>query len=194
MDKDELSVLPAEARRYQGTAAGIATRFAAAAIDGFVVAVSLLAGYGGYVALRLVLSPGGFQTTGPFPVAGRRGVLLVGGDLPGVRVVDRRADLRRSRHGGAGGHEPGWAAPVSSGRWRAPVLCAVFPIGLLWCAVDPKRRSLQDIVLRTSVVYNWLPRAWTTEVPARRQRRRPRAKPPDSRTRGTTGRGASSAG
>ncbi len=38
-------------------------------------------------------------------------------------------------------------------------LCAVFPIGLLWCALDPARRSLQDLVLRTTVVYNWLPRA-----------------------------------
>ena len=51
------------------------------------------------------------------------------------------------------------------GRLRFPrslvraLLCAVFPVGLLWCAVDPARRSLQDIVLRTSVVYNWLPRA-----------------------------------
>jgi uncharacterized RDD family membrane protein YckC len=33
-----------------------------------------------------------------------------------------------------------------------------FPVGLLWCAADPARRSVQDIVLRTSVVYNWLPR------------------------------------
>ena len=41
-------------------------------------------------------------------------------------------------------------------------LCAVFPIGLLWCAVDPARRSLQDLTVRTKVVYNWLPRATRT--------------------------------
>ena len=161
MDKDELSVLPAEARRYQGTAAGIATRFAAAAIDGFVVGFSLLAGYGGYVALRLVLSPGGFQPPDP-------SLLLVGvtffwveviylafawwiggrtfGDrVMGVQVVTTRGGRLRFLRSLA----RAW-------------LCAVFPVGLLWCAVDPARRSLQDIVVRTSVVYNWLPRATGT--------------------------------
>ena len=43
VDKDELSVVPSEARTYQGTAAGIATRFAANTIDGLVVVVWLLA-------------------------------------------------------------------------------------------------------------------------------------------------------
>jgi uncharacterized RDD family membrane protein YckC len=37
------------------------------------------------------------------------------------------------------------------------VLYAVFPLGLLWCAVSAKRHSLQDVVLRTQVVYAWLP-------------------------------------
>ena len=32
--------------------------------------------------------------------------------------------------------------------------CVVFPIGLLWVVVDRKRRSLQDIVFRTRVVYS----------------------------------------
>jgi hypothetical protein len=31
----------------------------------------------------------------------------------------------------------------------------VFPAGLLWCAVNARNRSLQDIVMRTSVVYDW---------------------------------------
>jgi uncharacterized RDD family membrane protein YckC len=35
------------------------------------------------------------------------------------------------------------------------VLCVLFPVGLLWCAVNARNRSLQDIVLRTSVVYDW---------------------------------------
>ena len=39
------------------------------------------------------------------------------------------------------------------------VFCAFFPIGLFWCAVSRKRRSVQDLVLRTSVVYDWNPRA-----------------------------------
>ncbi len=35
------------------------------------------------------------------------------------------------------------------------VLCVLFAFGLLWSAVDRRRRSLQDIVLRTEVVYDW---------------------------------------
>jgi uncharacterized RDD family membrane protein YckC len=30
-----------------------------------------------------------------------------------------------------------------------------FPVGLLWVAVDSRRRSAQDIVLRTRVIYAW---------------------------------------
>jgi uncharacterized RDD family membrane protein YckC len=37
------------------------------------------------------------------------------------------------------------------------VTCALFPVGLLWCAVDRDRRSLHDLALRSSVVYDWLP-------------------------------------
>ena len=33
------------------------------------------------------------------------------------------------------------------------VACVLFPVGLLWVAVDPRRRSIQDIVLGTRVVY-----------------------------------------
>jgi hypothetical protein len=31
----------------------------------------------------------------------------------------------------------------------------VFPIGLLWTAVSRENRSLADLLLRTSVVYDW---------------------------------------
>ena len=117
--------------------------------------------YGGYVALRLVLSPGGFQRpdhslllfgaaffwaevvylTLAWWIGGR----TVGDRVMGVQVVTTRGRPLRFLRSVA----------------RA-FLCAVFPIGLLWCAVDPERRSLQDLVLRTKVVYNWLPRATAT--------------------------------
>jgi hypothetical protein len=32
--------------------------------------------------------------------------------------------------------------------------CVVFPIGLLWAVIDRRRRSLQDIVFRTRVIYS----------------------------------------
>ena len=39
------------------------------------------------------------------------------------------------------------------------LLYVAFPIGLVWCAGSGTHRSLQDVVLRTSVVYDWMPRA-----------------------------------
>ncbi len=33
--------------------------------------------------------------------------------------------------------------------------CVVFPIGLFWCAVSRENRSVQDVVLRSSVIHDW---------------------------------------
>ena len=35
------------------------------------------------------------------------------------------------------------------------ILYVIFPIGLLWVMVSGQNRSLQDLVLRTSVIYDW---------------------------------------
>jgi uncharacterized RDD family membrane protein YckC len=35
------------------------------------------------------------------------------------------------------------------------LFCVVFPIGLFWCVVSRTNRSVADLVLRTSVVYDW---------------------------------------
>ena len=50
---------------------------------------------------------------------------------------------------------------VAGGILRA-VLCMIFPIGVLWVAVNRQNRSVQDIMLRTSVVYEWAPHAAST--------------------------------
>jgi hypothetical protein len=42
--------------------------------------------------------------------------------------------------------------------WRAfvrAVLCALFPIGLFWSAVSTRNESVQDLLVRTTVVYDW---------------------------------------
>ena len=33
--------------------------------------------------------------------------------------------------------------------------CVLFPFGLLWVLINSGNRSLQDLVLRTSVIYDW---------------------------------------
>jgi uncharacterized RDD family membrane protein YckC len=42
------------------------------------------------------------------------------------------------------------------------VLSTLFPIGLVWCAIDRQHRAVHDLLLGTSVVYDWRRR-----VPAR---------------------------
>jgi uncharacterized RDD family membrane protein YckC len=60
-----------------------------------------------------------------------------GDRLLGLRVTDDR------------GARPGWGQCAV----RA-VLCTVFPIGLGWVLVSQENSSLQDVLLRTSVIYD----------------------------------------
>ena len=157
MNDAELSLVPLEARPYQGTAAGIATRLAANTIDALVVGAGVASVYAGVVAVRFVVAPRDFSMPDPslfWFVLGFYELLVVyltatwwisgrtiGDHVMGIRVVTgKRSRLRFGR---------------SFGR---AVLCAVFPVGLLWCAVNRERRAVHDLVLRTSVVYDWLPR------------------------------------
>ena len=36
------------------------------------------------------------------------------------------------------------------------LFCTVFPFGLLWAIVSGANRSVQDVVLRTNVIYDWV--------------------------------------
>jgi uncharacterized RDD family membrane protein YckC len=153
----ELSLVPLEARPYQGAAAGIVTRVAANTVDALVVVLALAGTYAGIVAVTFVLDPRGFQLPDPsflVFVIGYLDLLVVyltaawwvsgrtlGDHLMGIRVVTgQRSRLR-----------------ILQAFARA-LLCAFFPVGLVWCAVDRDRRALHDLLLRTSVVYDWLPR------------------------------------
>jgi len=157
MTQDRISPVPREARAYQGAPAGLVTRMLANTVDTVVVVVVLLAGWAGYNGLRFMLDPRGFSfggtsvllslfagfvvvvvyLTAAWAMTGR----TYGAHVMGLRVVGRRG--RRLR-------------PVPA--FLRACFCAVFPIGLFWCVVSRKRRSVQDTVLRTSVVYDWMPR------------------------------------
>lgn len=134
-------------------AAGLVTRGLAAVIDLLVVLVLMSGLYGGLVLVRLVYSPSAFSlpslnavfsTVVTFVVAAvyLTGCWTVSGSTPGAVAMGLRVVGRRSQRVGL---------PV--GLMRA-VCCVVFPIGLLWVVVDRRRRSLQDIVFRTHVVYS----------------------------------------
>ncbi len=158
MTEGGVSPIPREARQYQGQRAGLVTRSLAAIIDALVVGVLLLSAYLGLNGFLFLVNPRTFQfvDTSFLPVLTlAMGVSVLyfavtwaatgrsyGCHVMGLRVVDHRG--RRLRP---------LVALVRAG------LCVFVPIGLLWCVVGRNRRSLQDVVLRTQVVYDWRPRA-----------------------------------
>lgn len=138
-----------EARR----SAGIATRLVAAVVDAVVVLAILLSGYGLVAAVSFLVDPLRFSFPRLSGVLNLTAALVLavlylaagwsagrtrGMAVMGVRIVG--AADRRLR--------PGRAVV------RA-LACVVFPLGLLWSAVDARHRSVQDLLLRTEVIYDW---------------------------------------
>jgi uncharacterized RDD family membrane protein YckC len=153
---EHASVLPLSARPYQGRRAGIATRSAAAVVDLLVVIVIVVALYLAFAGVAFVLHPSSFhwprQLAWSLPVVG----FLVavpyltltwcatgrsyGDALFGLRVVNRH----------------GQRLTVPGSALRA-ILCVVFPVGLLWVVIGRRNRSLQDLIVKTSAIYDWMP-------------------------------------
>jgi uncharacterized RDD family membrane protein YckC len=146
--------VPREARPFQGHRAGLVTRAAAGAIDVGIVIIALGALYLGITAFVFLLDPRNFNAPTPSPgfVYAAGCVLFIlylavswtgngrtyGNHVLGLRVVNREG---RRLHP--------LAAIVRA------ALYVMFPIGLLWVLVSGENRSLQDLVLRTSVIYDW---------------------------------------
>ena len=156
--------IPLGARSVQGHRAGIVTRVLAAGVDAFVGVVAVALGYAGAVATYFVLGPRTFR----FPDPGF-GLLLVaflgflvcylalawattgrsyGGRLLGLRVVDSH-----------GGRLRVWVAVARA------LMCVLLPVVLLWVVVSPENRSVADILLRSSVVYDWVSASERDAVP-----------------------------
>lgn len=151
-----VSTIPATARPYQGCRAGIVTRMAAGFVDLLVVVAIICAIYAVVTGVAFLLHPRSFHFPSglgwSIPVIGS--VVAVpyltfcwcttgrtyGDALLGLRVVNYQG--RQLRFVGA---------------VARALFCVLFPIGMLWIAVSPANRSVQDVVLRTSVIYDWLP-------------------------------------
>ncbi|AOW93880.1 hypothetical protein BFN03_17750 [Rhodococcus sp. WMMA185] len=136
--------------------AGIVTRGLAAGIDLLIVSAVMGLIYIGALIAQLLFSPQEFSfprgnavlsvstfitvsvlyLTACWAVSGR----TVGAVTMGLRVISRSGRLI------------GWPRA-----FLRAVLYVMFGFGLLWAAVDPRRRSVQDILLRTTVVYDWEP-------------------------------------
>lgn len=136
-----------------GQPAGVVTRVVAGVIDYLLCSVLVLLGYLSVSALMFVTNPVGFswpRTGWLILIISGMAFLFVylglawsatgkplGGSIMGTRVVDRRG--RRL------------SLPLAFVR---AALVVAFPIGLLWSAVNPAGRSVQDIALRTRVLYD----------------------------------------
>lgn len=151
-----VSPVPYEARPYQGRPAGLVTRSIAALIDVILVLAAAVATHLAVTGIRYLITPLNFE----FPrvpvllgVGSTTGLLALywtftwtltgrsyGARVMGLRVVGRRGLRLRG--------------PVAFAR---AVLSAIFPVGLLWCAVNGEKRSVQDVILQSSVIYDWKP-------------------------------------
>ncbi|SOD74816.1 RDD family protein [Jatrophihabitans sp. GAS493] len=151
---DHPSTVPLPARPYQGHRAGIVTRTLCASVDLLVVVIIVAGIYGGIAGISFVLDPRSFQWPdhiGLSMVAIGYVVSVIyltlawgttgrsyGASLLGLRVVNFQGELMRF--------------PIAALR---AVFCVSFPIGLFWAAVSRSNRSVQDVVLRTSAIYDW---------------------------------------
>lgn len=158
-----VDALPREARPFQGQRAGIVTRTVANVVD-FSMVVGVLAGaYAAWCAVRFLVNPTRFTFPAPsflvllvcyavvlfvyLTVAWATTGRTYGDHLLGLRVVNFRGERMR------------WPGAVV----RA-AFCVVLPIGLYWAVLSRTNRSVQDSVLRTSVLYDWTSRRTTSRI------------------------------
>lgn len=134
--------------------AGLVTRALAMVVDAAVVVLGAVLAYAGVAGARLVWAPMQFRWPQPSTSVSVTVLLVVasaylsiawattgrsyGGALLGIRVLSA-SRLRL-----------GWIRATL----RA-VTCVLVPIGLIWTAISPTRRSLHDILLSTVVIYDW---------------------------------------
>ena len=149
-----ISPVPREARRFQGERAGLVTRSVAGVVDALCVVMAVLVALLAVNGTALVFRPRSFEFRGLSWQAGLTVALTVavlylaaGWSITGRTYGDHVMGLRVIR--------------LDGGRVRflpallRGVLCVAVPVGLLGCALVQSRRSLQDAVTRTHVVYDW---------------------------------------
>ena len=152
-------VLPPGARPIQGQRAGFVSRAIAAGIDVTLIFITVMLTAAALWMLSFIIDPttaasneqnrvpdlfimvayGYFLNWAYWTICWALSGRTIGNLVMGVRVVSRK------------GERIGWGgAAVRS------AFCAVFPFGLLWVIVSGANRSVQDVVLRTSVIYDWV--------------------------------------
>jgi len=149
-----VSLLPASARAFQGSSAGVVSRGVAAVVDFVVIAATLAGTYLSVSAALFLWDTRDFS----FPHVSFGVVLIVGGTVLTWYLALSWAYVGRTY----GDHVLGLRVVNHRGERMGLVLafaralfCVFVPIGLFWAAVNRHSHSVQDVVLRTSVVYDW---------------------------------------
>jgi len=150
----EETSIPHQAERYQGRPAGLVSRIIGSAVDAALVYVVVTALDLALRTLDLVATP---FINMPLPTPG---ILLVvafaifwaystwawsslgrtlGDHVMGLRVVA----------------EDGTSPRIKQAALRS-LLVIAFPLGVLWVPFSRRRRSVQDALVRTQVLYDWV--------------------------------------
>lgn len=158
----DMPKLPSDAVAFQGDRAGFVSRALAASIDVALVYLVVLGTVAVWWAASFIFQP--VNTTSPSLGTGDRipdlayfivygyvlnvlywtvgwatGGRTIGNLVMGLRVVNHRGERMR------------WA-----GAFVRALFCTLFIPGIFWVIVSGANRSVQDVVLRTSVIYDWV--------------------------------------
>ncbi len=137
-----------------GGRAGLVTRSAANVVDFLVTLATLVAVYLGVAAVEFMWNPPGFR----FPQVSLGLAIVAGSVVAGVYFAVAWLVTGRTY----GDYILGLRVVGGTGRRLPPgvailraAACVVCPIGLLWVAVSRSNQSLQDLVFRSRVIYDW---------------------------------------
>lgn len=147
-------VLPPEVAERQGTRAGVVSRTLAMVVDAVYACGLVAIGYALWAGFRLLRAPRDFAWPHPSVATLATAALVVAalvltiswtstGRSPGARLMGLRVI------------DPDGSPPKLWRSFVRAVLCVAFPLGLFWSAVSKRNASVQDLVVRTSVVYDW---------------------------------------
>ena len=148
--------VPHMAQDFQGLRAGIVSRLAANVIDVIVIVIITFTGYMCVASAKFMLDPRNFS----FPPLRMAWFVIVCGALlflyfliswtsSGRTLGDRLMGLRVVNHHGLILH---W-----TGAGLRAAFCVALQVGLFWSIISRQNRSIQDLVMRTSVIYDWAP-------------------------------------
>ncbi|MDO8731687.1 MAG: RDD family protein [Actinomycetota bacterium] len=148
--------VPEAAKDFQGQRAGIVSRVIANIVDAIVIVITTFTLYMCVAAGKFMIDPRSFS----FPAVKMGWFVIVCGALlfiyfavswatSGRTIGDRLMGLRVVNHRGL---IVRW-----SGALVRAAFCVLFPFGLFWAVISRQNRSVQDVVLRTSVIYDWAP-------------------------------------